>query len=193
MNKSVFAILSVALLSGPVLAQETETPIADKFSEVIESSNTFKGYKVVDQNELNSLQEETFDYIQNLRAEIERSEEAMNSQQQNIVNLEEELAAVNSQLEQLQADKDSIAFLGMPFDKSSYKSIMWGIVGVLVLALAFFMYRFKKSQSVTVEARKRMEETEKEFEAYRAKALEKEQRLGRMLQDERNKLAQKVG
>jgi hypothetical protein len=33
----------------------------------------------------------------------------------------------------------------------------------------------------------RLNETEKEFDAYREKALEKEQRLGRMLQDERNK------
>jgi hypothetical protein len=32
-----------------------------------------------------------------------------------------------------------------------------------------------------------LKETEKEFDIYRAKALEKEQRLGRMLQDEKNK------
>jgi uncharacterized damage-inducible protein DinB len=68
---------------------------------------------------------------------------------------------------------------------------MWGIILVLIIALLIFIYRFKKNHSQTTEARQNLSTTEKEFEAYRAKALEKEQRLGRQLQDERNRASQK--
>ncbi len=67
--------------------------------------------------------------------------------------------------------------MGMPLSKASYNTIMWSIVGVLVVALAFFVFRYKKSHIHTSEARKNLAEVEKEFDAYRVKALEKEQRL----------------
>ena len=41
---------------------------------------------------------------------------------------------------------------------------------------------------MTKEAKKRLDDTEKEFDIYKKKALEKEQRLGRLLQDEKNKV-----
>jgi len=183
---SSFTILFFCL-SATSQATDSLRPIANKFNNLIESSNTFKGYKVVDQAELTDLQKETSIYIQELKSEIEESNKDVLAQQENMEALEAQLASVNTQLAGVRAEKDAIEFLGMPFSKGSYKSIMWSIVGILVLALAFFVYRFKKGNSTTLEAKKRKLETEKEFEAYRAKSLEKEQKLGRMLQDERNR------
>ncbi|MAM18272.1 MAG: hypothetical protein CME35_04800, partial [Gramella sp.] len=57
----------------------------------------------------------------------------------------------------------------------------------LLLLLIVLFIKFKSSHTATREARQKLQETEKEFDTYRSKALEKEQRLGRMLQDERNK------
>ena len=70
-------------------------------------------------------------------------------------------------------------------------ALMWGIVGLLLLALLFFIFRYRQSHTHTVEARNKLHSTEKEFDVYREKALEKEQRLGRLLQDERNKASDK--
>lgn len=196
MKNFILSSITVLLFSLSAFSQATDSigrPIAKKFNTLIESSNTFKGYKVVDQEELTDLQEETFNHIQNLKAEIEESQNAVLAQKENMAQLEAELASVNAQLETVKAEKDAIEFLGMPFSKGTYKSLMWSIVGVLVLALALFVYRFKKGHSTTQEAKKRLAETEKEFEAFRVKSLEKEQKLGRMLQDERNRHSQKVG
>ena len=76
----------------------------------------------------------------------------------------------------------------MPLTKGTYMAMMWGIVAILILALVFFIYKFKNSNAVTKEAKKRLDDTEKEFDTYKKKALEKEQRLGRLLQDEKNKV-----
>ena len=195
MKNFILSSITILLFSLSASSQATDSirPIASKFNNLIEASNTFKGYKVGDQEELTDLQKETYAYIQELKLQIEESDNAIQAQKENTADLEAKLASVNTQLEEVRAEKDAIEFLGMPFSKGAYKSLMWSIVGVLVLALALFVYRFKKGHSSTLEAKKRMLETEKEFEAFRAKALEKEQKLGRMLQDERNRHSQKVG
>ena len=48
--------------------------------------------------------------------------------------------------------------------------------------------QFKNSNSQTQVAKQNLKIAEDELEELRRKALEKEQKLGRMLQDERNKL-----
>lgn len=166
----------------------SENPIKEKFSELIESSNDFKGYKVVDYEKLTDLQQNTETRIENLKEEIRAYQESIRTKEGKIIALETELQTMQTQLNEVTAEKDAITFLGMLFDKSSYKTIMWGIVAILIMALAYFMYRYKNSHFHTREAQKNLEATEKELEAFRIKSLEKEQRLGRLLQDERNKL-----
>src|SRR5690606_9610516 len=109
------------------------------------------------------------------------------NQQREIDSQRAELINTHQELDRVNEEKDSITFLGVPFSKGGYMAFMWGLVGLLVLALVFFIYRYKQSHTHTVEARNNLVTTEKEFDAYREKALEKEQRLGRQLQDERNK------
>lgn len=162
--------------------------IDDKFSELIEVSNSFKGYKVVDYEKLTSLQHSVSNRIEELNSEIASHEKSMASQKHNIGALKAEMKNLQAQLTAVSSEKDAITFLGIPFSKTSYKLAMWGIVAILVLALVLFVVRFKKSHVHTREARKNLAETEIEFEAFKIKSLEKEQRLGRLLQDERNKL-----
>lgn len=189
MTKALFLSL-LFLAVGKANAQDTTqvaNPIERGFNNLIETSNDYQGYKVVDYNELVRLRNETSGFISELNNEITTQKNTIDQQQDQINQLREDLEGTQQDLEVVTAEKDDITFLGIPFSKSSYKNLMWAIIGVLLLALIFFIYRFKKSQENTTEAREKLSTTEKEFEAYRAKALEKEQRLGRLLQDERNK------
>lgn len=189
MKRYIFSTLSLLLVTfiGHSQATPSNNPIDREFSELIENSNNFKGYKVVDFNELTSLQDKTEDYIGELKNEITGYEVSLQTQKDTIKKLKADLAKVENQLAKVTAEKDSISFLGMPLSKSTYSTVMWGIVGVLVLAVVLLLARFKSSNARTKESRKKLIETEKEFEIFRAKALEKEQRMGRQLQDERNK------
>lgn len=189
MNKTIFGILSLSLLSLQFYAQDSlsTNPVQDEFNELIESSNNYQGYKVVDYEALVRLKNNTNRHFDELRAEIETQKKTADQQVAEIDSLKEDLQATQQDLEKVNAEKDAIKFLGMPMSKGSYMGMMWGIVAILLLALSFFIYRYKNSHATTREARQRLAETEKEFDLYRAKALEKEQRLGRMLQDERNK------
>lgn len=194
---SLTFLLVMALFTGVgSLAQEdiqndslTENPIEAEFIDLMESSNNYQSYKVVELRKLTALQQSTTNFIAQLNGEIEELEATLAERQQNIEQQEAALDDLRDQLEQVTAERDAITFLGMPIDKGTYQAIMWGIVAILVLVLLVFIYRFTKSNADTKEARKRQEDVEAEFEIFRAKALEKEQRMGRMLQDERNKHA----
>lgn len=183
---SLLLIFSVSFISAQD-SLATSNFIENEFDNLIESSNNYQGYKVVDYDALIELRDNTKRHVQDLKNELQEEQSTIASQNEEIENLENQLAETQEDLQRVNEEKDAIKFLGMPFSKGSYMAMMWGIVGVLILALLFFIYKFKNSNATTKEARHRLNETEKEFDAYRAKALEKEQRLGRMLQDEKNK------
>lgn len=191
MKKTIFTLLFFSAFFFQAQAQQdtisSENPVQSEFQNLIESSNNYQGYKVVDYDALIELRNNTNQYVQQLKDEIVSKNNTLDSQNQKINDLQDELDATKENLQKVTEEKDAIKFLGMPMSKGSYMGMMWGIVALLVVALLFFIYRYKSSNATTKEAKQRLRETEKEFDAYRAKALEKEQRLGRQLQDERNK------
>jgi hypothetical protein len=194
MNKALLFIVIYFSFAPRIYAQDfnsSETPILDGFTTLIEKSNDYQGYKVVDYNDLVSLKKNTLEFISFLKNEITTQENSIDQQKDEILELKRGLETTEQNLADVTAEKDAITFLGMPFSKGSYMALMWGIVAALIIALLFFIFRFKKGNIQTTEAKKNLLITENEFEAYRAKALEKEQRLGRLLQDERNRASDK--
>lgn len=194
MNKILFSSFLFLAYASQINAQDfksSESPILDGFTTLIEKSNDYQGYKVVDYNDLVTLKKNTIEFIAFLKNEITTQENTIDQQKDEISELKASLETTKQNLAAVTAEKDAITFLGMPFSKVSYMALMWGIAAVLIIALIFFIFRFKKGNIQTTEARKNLILTEKEFEAYRAKALEKEQRLGRLLQDERNRASDK--
>lgn len=189
LNITFSSLFALFMIFGSKAQTDTVSgnPIDQEFSELMDSSNNYQNYKVVDQGKLTTLQRSTANYISGLQQEISATEESLEQHEARIADLNGELENIRAELEQVSAEKDAIIFLGMPISKIAYQSIMWGIVAILVLALVVFIYRFNKSNQQTKEAKKNLRETEDEFEAYRTKSLEKEQRLGRLLQDEKNK------
>ncbi|WBL21698.1 MULTISPECIES: hypothetical protein [unclassified Zunongwangia] len=190
MNKLLITLLIFSGFTFTGNAQDSiskTNPIQKEFQELIESSNNYQEYKVVNYDELTKLRDNTNAYIQELKDQITVDKNTANQQEEEINNLEAELKTTQQDLQEVREEKDNIVFLGLPLTKGTYMAMMWGIVGILILALLFFIYKFKNSNAVTKEARKRLDDTERDFDEYKKKALEKEQRLGRLLQDEKNK------
>jgi hypothetical protein len=106
--------------------------------------------------------------------------------QTNVSEKEKSLAQSNARV-------NSVNFLGIYIDKSVYNLIMWGLVIALGATAAIVIVR---SGSHSREARYRINlynELEEEFKTYKAKANEKEKKLARELQTERNKVDELMG
>lgn len=172
------------LTAEQALQQEN---IQTQFDIVIKKSGRYQEYKVVKRVWLDKLKGNTLDSLKTLEAKLTSSNQKIKEQQTSISNLETSLAKTNGDLSAVTEEKDSMTFLGMSFTKGSYKTMMWTIVAGLLALLAFFVFKFKNSNSVTVQAKKALAETEAEFEDHRRRALEREQKVMRKLQDEINK------
>ncbi len=161
--------------------------IEGQFDVVIKKSGRYQEYKVVKQVWLNKLKSNTIDSIKTLESKLNVSNQQIEQQKTTISGLQESLNKTNEDLATVTNEKDSMSFVGASVSKSSYKTIMWLIVGGLILLLSFFIFKFKNSNAVTVQAKKALAETEAEFEDHRRRALEREQKVMRKLQDEINK------
>lgn len=190
MTKQIFIIALFILTVMQTKAQDslaTSTPVQDEFTQLIEESNNYQGYKVVDYDKLIQLRNSTRSYISDLKEEIVVQKNTMDQQNNEIEDLKNQLNSTKEDLNKVTEEKDALMFLGMPFSKGGYKAMMWGIVAALIAIVLILFFKYKNSHSATREAQQKLNETEKEFDTYRTKALEKEQRLGRLLQDEKNK------
>ncbi|PKV52151.1 hypothetical protein ATE84_4253 [Aquimarina sp. MAR_2010_214] len=193
-----YLLVLILLLSffETAYAQEENTTVTEalkqekiegQFDMVIKKSGKFQEYKVVKLVWLNKLKSNTIDTLKTLESKLNTTNLKIDEQKTTITGLEESLAKTNVDLTTVTKEKNSINFFGAALTKSSYKTIMWVIIGVLIALLSFFIYKFKNSNTITLQARKALSETEAEFEDHRRRALEREQKVMRKLQDEINK------
>ncbi|WP_046745395.1 tRNA (guanine-N1)-methyltransferase [Kordia zhangzhouensis] len=162
-------------------------PIDEQFEFILENSNKYQDYKVVKRDWIEKLQKNVADSIQSINKEFNEEVAKVAAQQSEIEQLKTDLASIQQKMEDLNTEKDSISLLGIQLSKGSYQTLMWGIIGVLLLLWLFFTYKFKTSNTITKEAKAKLAETEYEFEEHRKRALEREQQVRRKLQDEINK------
>lgn len=190
-NRATFLFcLTAMLFSGILFAQDStavENSIDHQFDILMENSNNYKQYEVVPTAELVQLQKNTRAEISDLKNKIATNQTRIREQEKEISALKNSLSSSEENLERATQSKAQIAFLGIPMEKSLYRTITWGIIILLGIALFVFIYKFKNSHVQTREARRNLNDLEIEFDEYRKTALEKQQKLGRMLQDERNK------
>ena len=197
MKKVVILIGCLLVAANALNAQEKnskkpeDTSINGQFETIIRKSTNYrqggKRYEVVRLLELEAMRENILDSIStsnknivNLRATIAENETSINT-------LNTKLDETTKNLITLTEEKDSLSFFGAMVSKGTYKLIVWSIIFGLLGYLLFFIYRFKNSNFLTQQAKSALADVENEFEQHRRRALEREQKISRQLQDEINK------
>ena len=184
-------ILAIAFIAVNVNAQETTqqlpNTVENQFKGLYKNSNNYQIYKVVKKNEFLKLQKNVIDSISVLKKDITSKQKQIDTHLSSIKDLQAKITTLNTNLTSSIEKEDAISFLGIPLKKGTYNTIMWSVILGLFTALAFFIFKFKNSNSVTKETKDLLLEVEQEFESHKKKALEREQKLRRELQDEINK------
>ncbi|OSY87508.1 hypothetical protein WH52_11635 [Tenacibaculum holothuriorum] len=181
---------ALTLIGTSINAQEvTQLPntVENQFKELYKKSNNYQIYKVVKKNEFLTLQKNVTDSISVLKKDIVTKQKHIDTHLNSIKSLQAKISTLNTDLTTSIEKEDAISFVGIPLQKGTYNTIMWSAILGLFAALAFFIYKFNNSNSVTKETKDALVDVENEFEAHKKKALEREQKLRRQLQDEINK------
>lgn len=202
-SKPLFlCIVSFVLFSTLTRAQEvviededklslTEGTISNQFEYIIQRSNSYQDYKVVKKDWLYKLKSHTTDSLKAIQNNLGDTQIVVENQAMEISRLKDDLSQTQSSLDTTNEEKDSMSLFGLQMSKSKYSTLLWSIIAALLALLVIFIYKFKSSNAVTKQAQQTLSETEEEFEEHRRNALEREQKVRRLLQDEINK--QKTG
>ena len=189
------AIFFFLLFGMQVIAQDASKPtpaskngtIENQFDLVIQKSNNYQDFKVVKKEDLNLLKKNSMDSIAKFKTALNELKVKFSTHDVIVKGLNDSLQAVKTELKELKSAQNNVDFLGTPVSKSSYNLIMWGTVSVLFLFLIVSLFQMRSAKVNSKSARDELGKLEEEFDDYKRKALEKEQKLGRQLQDEVNK------
>lgn len=165
----------------------TSGPIDSQFIYLSAISRSQDDLKLIRRVNLERVRQNVADSLASLRKQIASISSSIGDQETNLSLLNDSLSQVRQELQTAQESKDNFAFLGMAMHKSTYSLLVWGIILLLTAVLIFYIYRFNQSNVVTRDTRKAIDELQSEFDQHRKKAMEKEQKLKRQLQDEINK------
>lgn len=190
-------LFSGCFVSG--FSQETDSPsslslrgnLDEQFDFVFQKSNSYQEYRVVRKDYLSHLKKSSTDSLKKYKTELGEFKTKINVQQAEKDTLQHRLDRTNTSLEAMKVEQNNISLFGVQMSKSAYNSLMIGIIGVLVFLLAILLIRFKSSYRLSKESESNYLKLESDFEEFKRKAMEKEQQLGRKLQDEINKQKKK--
>ncbi len=203
-HKFIIALLSIAFFSLNIQAQNTANTtqneqlslnsgtIDNQFEYVITKSSNWNDerrqpYEVIKRNWILTLKANVLDSLKAVHKNLNDTKSIVNKQVEEIALLKSNLTSTQSTLDKTNIEKDSMSLFGIQMSKGGYNSLMWSIIGGLLVFLLFFIYKFKDSNTVTKQAKTTLAETEEQFEEHRRVALEREQKVRRQLQDEINK------
>ena len=192
MSKLAIAVMAVLFITSNIYSQTTTklkdtVSVKSQFEYLMDNSNTLQDYKVVRTAWLQKLKSNVLDSLSASKKRIFDNSSTMSSQNIVIDSLNIKLAAAETTISNLIAEKESISLFGIQFDKSVFKMLFFLIVISLLGALLFFITKFKQSNSITTQCKLSLKQAEEEFAIYKEKALEREQKAMRRLQDELNK------
>lgn len=161
--------------------------LTQQFDYVFQKSNSFQEYKVIKKEYFALLKKNSNDSVNRFKKEVEQLKLQFSAYDENLQSLKDTLATTKSTLEEMKNAQNSMNFLGISVAKSSYIMIMWGIVLLLLFLTLIIFFRYKSAKTIANESLRSFEKLEEDFEDFKRKSLEKEQKLGRQLQDEINK------
>ncbi len=190
---SLFVVTMSAQETGEAKKQLSldEGTINSQFEYVYKKSGNYradgKRYEVVRVISLDKLRKNVLDSLGGYNSRISELKTTIAGHESSISTLNKKLEETTNSLAGVTEEKDSMSFLGMLVSKVTYNTILWSIIAGLMALMLLFMFKFRRSNILTQEAKTSLSELEEEYEDHRRRALEREQKINRQLQDELNK------
>jgi hypothetical protein len=168
-------------------------PLNDRYQLLKSKSQNYKEYKVIRESVLDN-------FWKIVRDSVAAKELAIDTRDQNIKRLNTELSSTQVSLKEKENSmaevvhgSTHISVLGIEFTKGVFITTVTVIIVILILLALLMSGRLKMVHSAMKERADAFTSLNNEFEEYKRKAMEKQTKLSRELQNERNKLSESRG
>jgi Tfp pilus assembly protein PilN len=187
------ALISIASFGQPApgvpITPDPKTmTLQDRYVSMKKSSETFQDYKVIKEGILDGVWRVTLDSIKNQKAKFANANEVIAQLESEVATQKAAVAKIQASMETVVYDSTHISFFGINFTKSLFISLVL-LIGVgLLVAIAAVTGKLKLMYTSMKEKIETVNLLSQEYEDYKKRALEKQVKLSRELQTERNKL-----
>lgn len=197
--KNLILILALAI-SFQTIAQPAVKALEDKTLDLREryatmktGSQTFQDYKVIKEYVLDGVWKIVIDSINHQHALLKDARTRITTLENEVKQVNQAIETQKASVEGITYDSTHISVLGIPFTKGVFIILAAVVVAGLVLFVSILLGRLKITHSTTKEKTLLFDSLTLEFEEYKKKSLEKQTKLSRELQNERNKLQEMRG
>lgn len=146
------------------------------------------GYKMIAKYRLDELWKNVMDTLRKEKADRKNLQQKITEQEKTVNYLKTEISGKEASLTENTNKVNEINALGISFEKGTYNIMVWSIVCALAIALVIVIARSGKNISEAKHRTELYNDIAEEYQAFKSKSVEKERKLARELQDERNRL-----
>jgi hypothetical protein len=182
--------LLIISVSTNAWAQQPGIPLSKQYEDVVAKAGSYQGFK---ENKLEFLWKSMSDSLQKERQLLKEAQAKLLKNRQTANQSKAGLATAQLELEKSEARVNQVSFLGIPLEKGTYNLVMWGIVLFLGAGLAFAIYRSGASMREARYNTGLYNDLTEEFQKHKVNSNEKEKKLARELQTERNRITELTG
>jgi peptidoglycan hydrolase CwlO-like protein len=196
-NTIIISVLSFLLMMLTILVSssaqadndaQVDNSLKGQFKEMLDKSEDYTEYKVIKKIRLNTYAKAVQDSIRTYQKEIVDLKVNVAEQKGQISSLNDRISELEKQLTESEELRESLSFLGLNLNKGTYHVIVWVIIAVLVVFGVFAYSSFIRSSIITAKSKKEYKALELEYEEHKKRSHEKQIKMGRELQTERNRV-----
>jgi hypothetical protein len=181
------ATVSFAQPATDALKNDNQT-LRERYLVLKNKSEDYQEYKVIRESLLDAWWKIVLDSVQHKQNNIRTANASIAKLQAELAQNKQTLVEKEASMQDTVHASTHINVLGIEFNKGFFAGLVGTVILVLALAIGVIMYTLKMSRNTLKEKADLAEEISREFEEYKRKAMEKQTKLSRELQNERNKL-----
>ncbi len=189
MNRHLFTF-AVILLASVSYAQEPtieDNSLGAQFDKLYRISSSYQAYKVIGKEKYLQLKQNVLDSLTTAQAKLSAKNNLLTLEKGNNQKNQELLQKTSLELQDSLQKEGVTSLFGLQVKKTSYNLSLWTFILALILTLLYFIFKFSSNNILSNKAKSDLKDLDFEYEQYRKKSIEKEQKLRRALQDEINK------
>lgn len=167
--------------------------IQERFQLMKGNSQTFQEYKVIKETILDGVWKISMDTIKKLTDRVKLSNNELVASQAELSRIQNELKLKETSIVDITFDSTHLSVLGIDMTKGFALLLFFSIIAGLILVILFVLFRMRLMTMEVKESNLIVNNLTHDLEDFKKGALDKQAKLSRELQTERNKAVESRG
>jgi len=188
-TSNVFGQVSIADTIAVKQAPALTGTLAQQYDEVVSRSGSYKIYKNIKKTKIEEL-------WKNVNDSLKQQQQLLLQNKAELEKSSQTISAMQTEIDSFKASGSSIgklSTLGKSVNGSSGSLYLWGALLLLAAGLVFAIFRMRSAVKEASYRSGLYDQLFEELREHRSKANEREKKLARELQTERNRVAELTG